>query len=128
MDRFADRNRRIVNNRVVESGGETLLEFSHFLPYRIGSCESVRTGELVNRNRSRRFATELAVDRVVASGEFNPRDIAHASDLPVGASLNDNITELLFIRQPALCADSVLKCGCALRNWRRADDSRRDLH
>src|SRR6267378_6635155 len=128
MNRFPDRDCRVVNNCVVESGGKTLLEFSHFLPDRVGSCQSVRTGELVNRNRRRRFSAELTVDGVVARGELDPRDVAHASDLPVGASLNDNITELLFIGQPALRTDRVLKCSCAVRNRWRTDDSSCDLH
>src|SRR6266487_1403810 len=41
MDRFADRNRRIVNNCVVESGREALLELGHLLSHCIGSRESV---------------------------------------------------------------------------------------
>src|SRR4029077_872034 len=120
---FADRNSRIVNDRVVEAGGEALLELSHFLAYGIGSGERVRARELENRNRRRRFSTEPAVDRVIASGEFNPRDVAHARDLTVSAGLNNDVAELFFVSEPALRANGVLKCRRALRNRRRADDS-----
>ena len=41
VDRFADRNRRVVNNRVVEPGRETLLELSHFLSHGVGRGERV---------------------------------------------------------------------------------------
>ena len=128
VDRLADRNGRVVDNCVVESGGEALLQLSHLLPNRVGRGECVRARELENGNRGRRFSAEPTVDRVIARSEFNPRDIAHASDLSVRASLNDDVAELFFVREPALRANRVLKCGCALRHRRRADNSGCDLH
>src|SRR5213080_4896638 len=95
VDRFADRDCRIVNNRVVEAGRKPLLKFSHLLSYRVGGRERIRAWQLVNGNRGRRFSAELTVDRVIARGELNPRDIAHASNLSVRASLNDDFAELL---------------------------------
>src|SRR5205809_604331 len=41
VDRFTDRNCWVVNNRVVESGRETLFKFGHFLPNRVGSGERI---------------------------------------------------------------------------------------
>src|SRR5206468_10413038 len=128
VDRFANRNSRVVNNRVIEAAWKTLLEFGHLLSHRIGSRKRIRAWELVNRNRGRRFSAETAVDRVIASGELNPRNVAHPSDLAVSASLNNNIAELFFVSEPALRANGILKCSRALRHWRRADDSGCDLH
>ena len=105
-----------------------MFELSHFFPHGIGSRERVRARELENRNRGRRFSTEPAVDRVIASGELNPRDVAHARDLTVSAGLNNDVAELFFVSEPALRANGVLKCRRALRNRRRADDSGCDLH
>src|SRR5207249_2744169 len=99
---------------VVEAARETLFEFSHLLPHCVRSREGIRARQLIDSNRSRGFSAKLAIDCVVASRQFDPRDIAHASDLSVGASFNDNITELFFVREAALRTDRVLKCGCAL--------------
>ena len=60
MNRFADRDRRIVNDCVVQTAGETLFELSHFFSHGIGSRERVRAWELENRNRGRRFSAEPA--------------------------------------------------------------------
>src|SRR5437868_642932 len=96
VDRLADRNGRVVDNCVVEPDGKALLEFGHLLSHRVGGGECVRARELENGDRSRRLSAELAIDRVLASGELSPRDIAHASDLSVRASLNDDFAELLL--------------------------------
>ena len=128
VDRLADRDCRVVDDRVIEPGGETLLQFRHLRAHRVGGGECVRARELENGDRGRRFSAELAVDRVIARREFHPRDIAHARDLPVRASLDHDVAELLFIREPALRADRVLKGGRAFRHRRRADDAGGDLH
>src|SRR5438045_8689841 len=117
VDRFADGNSRIVNNRVVEPGRETLFEFGHFLPHRIRSRERVRAGQLIDGNRGRRFSAESAVNRVIARRKFNPRDIAHACALSVRPGLNDDIAELLFVRQSALRTEGVLYCGRVFWIW-----------
>ena len=128
VNRFADGNRRIVNNRVVETARETLLELSHFLSHRIGSSERVRARQLENGDRRCRFSAESTVNGVIAGGELNPRDVAHPSDLTVSAGLNNDVAELFFVSEPALRADRVLKCSRLLRHRRRADDSGCDLH
>ena len=128
VDRLAHGGCRVVNDCVVEPGGEALLELSHLLAHGVGGGERVRAGTLENANRGGRFSAELAVDRVIARRQLDPRDIAHASDLSVCAGLDDDVAKLLFIREPALRADRVLKCRRAFRHRRRADDSRGDLH
>ena len=128
VDRLAHGRCRVVDNCVVEPDGEALLELSHFLAHGVRGGKRVRARELENADRGGRFSAELAVDRVIARRKFNPCDIAHASDLSVGAGLNDDFAKFLFVGEPALRADGVLKCGGAFRHRRRADDSRRDLH
>src|SRR5439155_24208774 len=101
MDRLTDRNCWVVDNCVVESGGEALLQLSHLLPNRVGRGECVRARELENGNRGRRFSTEPTVNRVIARSEFNSRDVAHARDLSVRASHNYDGAELFFVRESA---------------------------
>src|SRR5207237_4318179 len=110
VDRLTDRNCRVVDNCVVESGGEALLQLSHLLPNRVGRGECVRARELENGNRGRRFSTEPTVNRVITRSEFNPRDVAHASDLSVRDSRNYDGAELFFVSEPALRAYGVLEC------------------
>src|SRR5207244_7072716 len=117
-----------VKDFLVPAPGKTLFSLSNFFSHGIGSRERVRARELENRNRGRRFSAEPAVDRVIASGELNPRDVAHPSDLTVSARLNNDVAELFFVSQPALRANSELKCSRALWYRWRADNSGRDLH
>src|SRR5205807_1168941 len=128
MDRFANRDRRVVDDGIVQAGRKTLLEFSHFLSHRIGSRERIRARELVNRDRGRRFSAESAIDGIITRGEFNPRDIAYPSHLASSTSFDDDFAKLFLVGQPALRTHCILKCSCAFWHWRGADDSGRDLH
>ena len=127
MNRLAHRDRGIVLNLVVEPGGKALLELSHFRAHRIGSRERVRTGTLEDADRCCGLAAELAVDRVIARCKLDPSHVTHTSNLAIRARLDHDLTKFVFIRQPSLGADSILKRRRPFRNRLRANNAGGDL-
>ena len=75
----------------------------------VGRGQRVRAGPLRDRHRHRRLIVEIAVDRVVAGRQLDPRDVADADDPAILAGLDDDLLELLGLEQSAERVDRELK-------------------
>src|SRR5262249_3203124 len=99
--RFADEDRRVVDDAIGDAVGKALGHFLHRALDRVRRRERIRAGPLRDYHRHRRLIVEIAVDRVVAPRELDARDVADASDQPAGRSLDDNVFEFLGLLQAA---------------------------
>ena len=122
VDRFAHR-RRSGRKRSCSRGPAGNAVFSSSIFARTASevASAFEPGSWKMPMRGGRLAAELTVDRVIPRRQLHPRHVAHASDLAVRARLDDDVAELLLVREPALRVDGVLKC----RRARRAPAARR---
>ena len=109
VDRFLDEGRGVVNDCVIDAFRETIFQFVHLGADLMGSFQGVGAGQLIDRQRDRRFAVERAGLVVDQGAQFDAGDIAQADDALVGVGANDHVAELLRFIQPAQRAHRVLK-------------------
>ena len=108
-DGFAREQGRVVNDAVINTGREVLLEFLQLRPHRVGRVDGIRPRKLKDHERGGGLAAELRRNRVVARSQFDSRHILDARDLALRPLLDDDFAELLFVEQPPLCADGELE-------------------
>src|SRR5678815_1065568 len=108
---FANRNRWVIDNGVIESNRKALFELLHFFPDGIGRGKRIRTGQLENADCGSWLSPELAINGVVSRSQFHPSNVTNSGNLAGGTGLDHDIAELLFIRKSALGTDCVLECG-----------------
>ena len=108
VDRLTDRNGRVVDNCIVESGGKRC--FSSAIFFRTASDVAVVEPGSWKMAPQSRFSAEPTVDRVIARSEFHLRNIAHARDHPFAPVLT-TMAELFRPRVGRV--NCILECGCA---------------
>ena len=109
FNRAAHENRRVVNDRIINSRREFFLQLLHFGSHVVREIDCVRTGKLKNRDCRGRFVIEQAAQRILRRAEFDAGNVLEKNRLTLGASLDDDILEFLFRDQPALGVNREFK-------------------
>jgi hypothetical protein len=95
VDGGLDEGRGIVDDRVVETRREALLEPLHLRDDRVRGGERIRAGTLEDAERRGGFVVEVGVQRVVLCAELDPSNIAQAGYRAVGLGADHDVLELL---------------------------------
>ena len=109
VDRFVDERRRVVDDLVIDAGWEMLLELLH-----AGATgpwpRPARCCRAVERRRGRRTVARRGSCGCRSScAELDPADVAQARDLAIGAGLDDDVAELVWVDESAEGHHGVLK-------------------
>ena len=125
-DRHLDEARRVVRDRIGETFRETRRQLRDLGLDRLGDVERVRTGRQEDADERRRLAVDAADELVVLRAELDARDVGQPHGGAVGIRADDDLLELLGIREPAARGDRVDEV-LPLRRRRLADLACREL-
>ena len=125
-DRFVDERRGVVDDGVVQSLGKAFFQLLHFGADEVGRGQGVEAGQLVDRQRHRRFAIQGAGLVITLGAELDAGDVPHADDAAVAIGLQRHVAELIGVGQPAQGGHGVLE-DLAPRHGRLSDLPRRHL-
>ncbi len=108
-NRLIDERRGVVNNRVIQTVGESALHLLHLRADVVRGLQRVGARQLIDRQRHRRLAVERAGLVVPLGTQLDLRHVGQADDSAVSVGLEDRVTELLDIDEPAHRAHRVLE-------------------
>ena len=127
VDGGADIFGGVVDDLVVEAGGEVLLQLDHRLLDRVRRGDGVGAGLGLDALRGGGKAGHVGVDRIVLRRQLDPRHVAHTGQRALGAALDDDVGELVRLVQTAAGVDVHLEGARRPDIGRSADLSRAGL-
>ena len=98
----------VINNAIADSGRELGLELFHAGFDGVGDFEGVRTGQLVDRQRHRRFAVQRTCLVVGLGSELDPGYVLQVNERAARA-LEDDILKLFGAFQTSFGREDVLR-------------------
>ena len=124
LDRLAHELCRVIDDPVVEPCRKILLELVHRLAHVGRELQSVGIRGLEDRNRDRLLVVQEAAYAIGLGADLDARHIAEAHDFAVGAGLDDDVAELLLVREAARGIEGELEIGDLSKAVRRAGPPR----
>jgi hypothetical protein len=91
---------RVVDDAVLDPLREARLQLVHGLAHGARQPQRVRSGRLEDSHGHGVVVVQQRAQRVPARGQLDAGHVAQPYDLSVGAGLDDDVTELLRVRQP----------------------------
>ncbi len=123
---MTDEERGVVDDCVVDAGGERFLETLHRRAHFVRRLDRVRPRTLKDADGHRVLVVEEAAQRVLIGPHLHPADVADAGDLAVRSGPHHDVREFVFRGQTSLRVDRELE-GRAARRGRCAQHSGSDL-
>ena len=133
MDRFRDKGRRVIHNRVVHVRRKAALQLFHPRADGLGGVECVGSRLLEDGQADRGLAVETAGSVFVLGAQLNAaksascfiltsigNEVFQPCEPPVGAGFHHDVAELLGIGQSSQRAQRVLE-RLSLRHRRAAE-------
>src|SRR5215207_890205 len=117
---------RVVDDLVVDAGGEIALELVHLLDDALRGGERIAARALEDGERHGWLAVQVRVRDVVAGAELDTRHIADAHEAPAIGGLDDHLPELAHILETPLRLHGELEGGIRRRGL-LAERTARDL-
>jgi hypothetical protein len=109
VDGLGDEVGGVVDDVVLQAGGEVLRQVLHRRQDFFGGGERVGAGALEDQQRHRRALVEITVGVVVLGAELDAADVANARHAAVGIGPDDDVQELALVREAAESLDVQLE-------------------